>query len=747
MEATLPVAQIGNEQAFDADEVVYLAVKYLAGNCDGAAKRDDVGYNRLHAGLGHKLAEIPLSQWSDRQFWAARKMLETYRNTQLAFLWPMMPPLPPEPPKHPHEAARDSAYAEYKRSRDPNWQPPRAFRRLALRTIGGSPYIELQQSYDEALIDQIKRLPQRRFIDETKHDPNGSKYWVVPIHLDTLEAVTSFAVENGYDIPPNVERAIETAMTDFTERLMLSHAADGDFEIDLPAGLELYPFQRIGVQFALKAGNTLVADEMGLGKTVQALSYLRVTGRFPAVIVCPASLKRNWQREFKKWLPGKTVAVLDGKVVAPLKWFDQSPAFDAVILNYDILAKWLPYLVDYLGGKLQFDDRNPPRQIPFDGGSGVLILDECHKVKNPKAQRTHNVEKLVKACGGVNRLFLSGTPVVNRPMEFWTLISLLGYDRQMGGRAEYERRYKDGYIRALEELNTRSRQFMVRRTKKQVLTELPDKQRTIVPLDITNRSEYEKAERDIAAYFAQKKADEALALDDLVSIQIEALQMGLVGNDGLAWVQEEMKRRHRDVYDARYSIAKNNEQLLRWEGLKQLAVRGKMPAVYDWLDDFLESGQPIVVFGTHTQIIKDIAARYDAPYVIGALSSDERDRNVQRFLTDDNCRMIVGNINAMGEGLTLVKASDVAFVEMGWSPKDHDQAEDRCHRIGQKDSVMVWTLAAEDTIDFEIAELIEHKRQVVNAMTDGAGKVTQEEFMRELQDRLLTRLEGRSAAK
>jgi SWI/SNF-related matrix-associated actin-dependent regulator 1 of chromatin subfamily A len=115
---------------------------------------------------------------------------------------------------------------------------------------------------------------------------------------------------------------------------------------------------------------------------------------------------------------------------------------------------------------------------------------------------------------------------------------------------------------------------------------------------------------------------------------------------------------------------------------------------------------------------------------------------VQRFLTDDNCRMIVGNINAMGEGLTLVKASDVAFVEFGWNPKDHDQAEDRCHRIGQKDSVMVWNLAAEDTIDYEIAELIEAKRAVVNAMTDGAGKQTQEQFMNDLRQRLEARLNG-----
>lgn len=747
MEATLPIAQIGNEQAFNPDEVVYLAVKYLAGNCDGAAKRDDIGFNRMHAPLGHKLAETDFRQWSDRQLWAARKMLETYKNTQLAFVWPLMPPLPPEPPKNPYEAARDKEYVEWKRRREPNWQPPAKFRRLALVENNGAQYVKLEQNYDEHLIHQIKNLPQRRFVE----DKAGEKYWVVPVHLDTLEAVTTFAIENGYDVPPEVEETICSAIDTYSRRLALSHAADGDFHIDLPPGLELYPFQRIGVQFATEVGNTLIGDEMGLGKTVQGLCTVRVTERYPVVVICPASLKQNWKREARKWLPGKTVGVLDGKVVAPLKWFDGSPALDVVIVNYDILGKWLPHLIDLLGGKLEYQikaDGSNGHQIKCSDGMGTLIVDECHKAKNPKAQRTKNLETLMTACGGVQSLFLSGTPVMNRPMEFWTLISLLGYGKQFGGYMEFKRRYADAYIPDLEEMNTRARMFMIRRQKKQVLTELPDKQYSIVPIEITNPEEYEQAERDVAAYFAKKKADEAVAVADTIELQIQAMQQGLMGDDGMAWVEQQLRVQHKEIFDARYSIAKNNEQLLRWEALKQMAVKGKMDGVISWLDDFLESGRPIIVFATHTNVIKRLAAHYNWPFVVGEHDSLTRDAHVQRFLTDTSCMGILGNIQAMGEGLTLHRADtdspcmDVAFVEFGWNPAQHGQAEDRIHRIGQKWPVNVWNLTAEGTIEEEIAALIEKKRAITNAMTDGAGKNLQEDFMNELRASLEAKLAG-----
>ena len=254
--------------------------------------------------------------------------------------------------------------------------------------------VELRQNYDPRLIDRIKTLPQRRY------DPNG-KRWFVPLHLDALETTLAFALEWGYDVPADVQQAMDRVLRDYTAKLSLSHAADSAFEIEGLGGT-LFPFQRAGVQYAAQARDVLIADEMGLGKTVQALAAIKLGGDFPAIIVCPASIKRNWERETRKWLPGIKVAVLGGGLM-PLTKFNGSSVYDVVIVNYNskILAKWLDQL----------------KAIK----PACVVLDEAHHCKNPKAQQTKLVDQLLSQIEPTpRRIFLTGTPVVNRPMEFWT---------------------------------------------------------------------------------------------------------------------------------------------------------------------------------------------------------------------------------------------------------------------------------------------------------------------------------------
>jgi len=703
----LPILQVGTEQAFTGEECVYVLTRYLAGNCDGAHRPDGVGFNRVQTAFGHQMAEQPFRYWTPRQTWAMYRVLQTYKNTQLAPWWDLVPEIPE--PVNPN-AQREAEYAEWRRKKEPTYEPPKQFRKMVTTTINGQSFIELQQNYDPGLIERIKMLPQRRYLKERQ-------CWVVPIHLDALEAVTSFAMEYGYEIEPEVEAAITETMDAFAARIELSHASDGEYQIALPPGLELYPFQKIGVQYAEQVGNVLIADQMGLGKTVQGLMTVAVTHSFPTIVLCPASLKHNWFRETQKWIPGKRVAILNGGQSQPLTRVNGDPMFDVVIINYDILGKWMEELT-LLKPK-------------------ALIADECHAVKSPKAQRTKNVKVLIDACPGMRRIFLSGTPVVNRPMEFWTLISLLGYSKEMGGLIDYKRRYENAWQSRLHELNTRARTyFMIRRLKVDVLKELPDKQRTMVPIDIDNRKEYDAAVNDIAGYFATKKiqGDEYDAVK--MSLMAQAISQGMLGDEGMKWVNEQMRTQFGADYSKFYLIAAQNEELLRWEALKQLAVEGKMAGVYAWLDEFMESDEKVVVFGLHTSVIERIARRYNAPYIHGSVKIEHRQYHVDRFQTDPKCRMIVGNMQAMGEGLTLTAASNVAFVEYGWNPKTHDQAEDRCHRIGQKDAVMIWNLTAEDTIDEELAAMIEKKRMVADAIQDGAGVATQMEMMRELRETL-----------
>jgi SNF2 family DNA or RNA helicase len=441
--------------------------------------------------------------------------------------------------------------------------------------------------------------------------------------------------------------------------------------IDVP-GLNgtLYPFQKQGVAFLeRKEGRGLIADEMGLGKTVQALSWLQLhPEKRPAVIVVPASLKWNWKREAEKWLSEPNVQVLSGKKPT-------TPIIgDIVVINYDILADWTETLKEI-----------KPQ---------VLITDECHYYKNNQAKRTKAVKDLGKAVPHI--IALSGTPVVNRPIEAYNALSLI--DK---GVVPSFWKFANRYCAAkhtgfgwdlsgasnTEELHQKlTNTVMIRRRKDQVLTELPAKTRSHLPMELGNRErkQYDKADANLIAWLKENKGDEAA------------------------------------------EKASNAEALTRIEHLKQLAAKGKMKQAIDWIRDFIEVDGKLVVFATHKDTIavlmdefRDVAVKVD-----GSVSGEARQNAVDKFQNDDSVRLFIGNIRAAGVGITLTAASNVAFVELPWTPGELDQAEDRCHRIGQKDAVNVYYLLAEGTIEEEIAELLDNKRQVLDSILD--GKLTDE---------------------
>jgi SWI/SNF-related matrix-associated actin-dependent regulator 1 of chromatin subfamily A len=705
--------QVGNETAHTPHEVVYVLTRYLAGRCDGARVHDNVGFNRIDAKLGHKLADMDFHEWTPGQLWAARKILERYKNRQLKGFWEYVPDVP-EPPKPSQLAEQDRRRNEWMRQNDPTWKPEATQRRLALDTIKGQQVIVLQHTWDQRLVDAVKRLPQRIYDKDNKR-------WVLPMHIDTLESSLDFALEWGYEIPDDVHEACNAIWEKFSGLLELSHASKADFDIPGLGG-EMFPFQRAGVQFAAQVHDVMIADEMGLGKTVQALAAIKHGNNFPAIVVCPASLKRNWEREAKKWIPGIKVAVLTS-FLQPIKHFDGTPAYDLLIVNYNskVLEKWVDRFIDFQ--------------------PAAIICDEAHALKNRKAQQTQLMSHLLKETSA-RKIFLSGTPVVNRPMEFWQLLKMLGYDKAMGGESSYKMRYDNKDRNRLQELNSRVRtMFFVRRLKSEVLTDLPPKMRTVVPLEIDNRREYAEAEADVAGYFATRKAMDPRFLAELkTNAQLAAATLGMD-------VNEIIEQGVRQRYIASYAMAEQAKALLRWEALKQMAVKGKMKAVCEWIEEFMaDSDQKLVLFALHTEHIEALTRKYSQKYgavcIHGGVQVEHRMPLVDKFQNDPKCRLIIGNMHAMGEGLTLTAASNVAFIEYGWNPKTHDQAEDRCHRIGQNDSVMVWNLVAENTIDEEICLLIDEKRAVVEAIQDGAGADSQRTMMFDLQRRLEQRRSG-----
>ena len=225
----------------------------------------------------------------------------------------------------------------------------------------------------------------------------------------------------------------------------------------------------------------------------------------------------------------------------------------------------------------------------------------------------------------------------------------------------------------------------VRRLKRDVLPQLPAKTRSVVPVELDNTPEYRLAESDLLAWLRTQPLD----LREL---------------------------------DARVAAALRAERLVRLNALKLLAARGKLRGALSWLHDFCSSGERVVVFARHREIQAAVIERFPhALHILGEDSPVARDAALRAFQEPDRAdnQMIVCSLEVAGQGLTLTRASSVAFLELDWTPAKHDQAEDRCHRIGQQDAVNAYYLLAAETVDETIATLLERKRSVIEAVTDG----------------------------
>ena len=700
------------EQDQTASEVAN-AIRALAGLCDGASSPDGVGFTRSDSRFGTSIAAIPENLWTESIIYSAWLMLAKY-SKQLSGIGISYDSI--TPPKRSTKSSEtelsnilekrrsvsknnisqnknayiiDSEYdeqitSEIKLIKGAVWNHSSSLWIIPLSssidvaafaekykfyinegtqldmstvektvtastlTINKRGNAVLQFSYTPQAVADVKLLPGRMW------DPKN-KYWTAPMSVQVLDFADKFGL--------SVDEALRTQISESGKKAadLLSQSTSTDAEIVIPTlSGTLMPYQKAGVAYASSVGRCLIADQMGLGKTVEAIATLEYKNAYPAIIVCPASLKENWLREFKKWLPHRSVNVVHGKT-------DVTVA-DVNIVNYDIVARFV----------------EPLRHL----GPLGLILDESHYVKTSKTKRTEAVKDVAKSIpsnGCV--LLLSGTPVTNRPEELVSQLEIMGMIGKFGGKWAFLKRYADAKHNGfgwdtkgasnLSELNIKLRQnCYIRRTKDEVLKELPPKTRNVIHVEPSGKgyTEYKKAERDLISFLREngyKKSDSA-------------------------------------------------EHLRRTGILKRLAGDAKMEAVVEWIDSFLEScDRKLIVFAHHVAIVDYLAGKYGGLRVSGKDSLPNRQIAVDTFQKDPKARIIVLNIQAGGVGLTLTAASDVCFVEQGWTPGEHDQCEDRAHRIGQKNNVQAWYLLGANTIDEDIYDLIDAKRLVVDAVTEG----------------------------
>lgn len=475
-----------------------------------------------------------------------------------------------------------------------------------------------------------------------------------------------------------------------------------DHSKDISAGIgqlsdKLYDYQRDGVEFIIANRNVLVADEPGLGKTIMSVTSILNdrANNLPCLVICPASLKENWAKEWQQWWkvaspdsPPLNIEIISGHGVSGQKRQKKNlpPHRDIYIINYEIIdgeRGWLDQLIAV--------------------GFKSIILDESHYVKNPKAKRTKSAIQLSKTLpeDGL-RILLSGTPVINRPAELIPQLMVIDRLKDFGGWKEFMKRYagtfvssgKRGYWdtsrpHALDELNELlQRRCMIRRKKGEVLTDLPEiLPRAFVTVGIPNITEYKEAEKDIIEWLKNEYPDDP----------------------------------------TRASAAERAKAIVKLNILRQLTSAGKSHISLDWIENFLESGKKLIVFAYFKdaqQIIFDEFADDGAVRIAGGASKGSTQAAVDRFQTDPSARLLVASLGAGGVGHTLTAASDVLFIDYGWNPAAMEQAESRSHRIGQTEKVTPWYLHDDNTIDRYMQNVIENKRLAVGTIVDGLEQTT-----------------------
>jgi SWI/SNF-related matrix-associated actin-dependent regulator of chromatin subfamily A-like protein 1 len=444
----------------------------------------------------------------------------------------------------------------------------------------------------------------------------------------------------------------------------------------------LRPYQTEGVEAIYHfRGRALLADEMGLGKTIQALTWIRkIPKRRPVVIVCPASVKYTWQAEAHQHYNMRT-EVLEGRASGRM----QTLPCDVVILNYEILKSWLPLLRKF-----------KPQ---------VIILDEIHYITNPEAQRTKAVFKLVKGAKSV--VGLSGTPLLNRPVELWPVLKAIRPDL-FPDFDKFAWRYckprftpwgwtYDGATHTKELHRILRQECMIRRLKKDVLTELPDKQRRAVPFRLKSYVEYHQAQDDFLKWLNKKSVTKA-------------------------------KR------------ASRSQALTKIGYLLRLVAELKMDWTQKWIEEFFiaHPDQKLVAFTMHTAVIDRLKERFRDKCVVidGRVTGRAKHDAVRAFQNNRRIRLFLGNWKAAGIGITLTAASHAAALDLPWTPGALLQGEDRLHRFGQKLKVILHYLMAMGTIEEKQIKILRRKTKVLDAILNGEAAPEDLNFFDELLEEM-----------
>ena len=466
--------------------------------------------------------------------------------------------------------------------------------------------------------------------------------------------------------------------------------------------LQPYPYQREGIEFGLKHKRILIGDEPGLGKTLQSIGIVNTAQAYPCLVICPSSLKINWQREFEKFSDARCL-ILSNENRTSWSYLLKMRMWDVAIVNYESLRRFFVWDIRTAEKPFRL------RYVVFCDGVRVfksIIIDECHRVKDPSAQQTIFTRGIVDAVP--MRIMLSGTPVVNRPDDLLAQLSILGRLGEFGGASKFRADFcaEKGKEPAVP-LSELSKQLystcLIRREKAKVLPQLPDKTRVELIVDIDNRDEYLLAQTDLAEYL----------------------------------------RQYTDCTEGEIRRKMRMEALVKFGNLRRLATIGKIGNAVDFIGNFLASGKQLILFCALHDVVDALKQAFPE-----ALTITGRDNAVTRQAAVDSfqaghCKLVICSIKAAGVGLTLTASSTVAFLEIPWTYADCCQCEDRAHRIGQKDNVTCYYLLGNGTIDRVIYGLVNTKKAVANEIMNSDDDIpTDEKYFDEIVNALIYTANG-----
>jgi SWI/SNF-related matrix-associated actin-dependent regulator 1 of chromatin subfamily A len=520
---------------------------------------------------------------------------------------------------------------------------------------------ELSFNYKTSIIERVRQIPGRRF-------DGARKVWIVPTRsrVDLERMIYQIQQFENINWVSGTTKKEEDIAYDVPEL--------PDLTIPHSLKIQPYPYQLKGIARGLELKRFMNCDEPGLGKTLQSIATINLANAFPCLVICPSSLKINWQREWEKFTDKKAMVLTD-KVRDTWTFFYQTGMHQVFIVNYESLKKYFVQRIKKAEGWTL-------RDVEFRNSINLfksVIIDESHRCKSASTQQA-------KFCKGICTgkewvIELTGTPVVNRPKDLIPQLAILNRMDDFGGYKPFVNRYCSGQREAsnLKELNFNLWKYcMFRREKSLVLTDLPDKIRQVNTCEITNRKEYMDAERDLIMYL----------------------------------------QKYKDADDEKIEKALRGEVMVRINILRQISARGKVRDVIEFVKDFRENGKKIILFCSLHEVVDQLKRYFPtAVSVTGRDSQDEKQRAVDAFQNNPKADIIICSIKAAGVGLTLTASSNVAFVEFPWTYADCCQCEDRAHRIGQKDSVTCYYFLGRRTIDEKVYRIIQEKKNIADAVT------------------------------